>query len=193
MQAHSIVFKNEIAAKIKPIISSWNNITDIYAISLFVYDKGDNPCEPTFTLGYNTENQCRNSVSDASSPLEARWNYAFWLQNEELVFGESETSKSVKNWILSSKLPYFTCHEMFETDAADEVDEADFYKITHEFINILISVVQELHDTGFIKSTFPKNIPVIIHELEYSDTIAQQNIKANGLDLVQGLVDFINE
>ena len=34
---------------------------------------------------------------------------------------------------------------------------------------------------------------IIIHELEYCQKIAEQNIKANGRFLVQGLIDFVNE
>ena len=193
MQVCSIVLKNEIISRIKPIIASWNNVSDIYAISLYVSDKYDNPCEPTFTLGYNTESNYKNSISVASSPLEARWNYAFWLQNSELVFGEEETAEIVKNWILSLNLPYFTYHEMFKTNMSDNVPDIEFEKITCEFVSVLISVVKELHETGFIKCAFSKNVPIIIHELEYYDKIGQQNIEANGRFLVQELIDFINE
>ena len=193
MHECSIALKNEMIARIKQIIASWDHVPDIYALSLFVYDKNDNPCEPTFTLGYNTDSNYINSISAASSLLEARWNYAFWLQNSELVFGENETSELVKQWIIALHLPYFTYQEMFETSMPDNVENAEFEKITCEFINVLIAVVQELHETGFIERTFSKRLPIIIHELEYYDIIAKQNMEANGHFLVQGFIDFMNE
>ncbi|MGB8860955.1 MAG: hypothetical protein WCC60_16970 [Ilumatobacteraceae bacterium] len=40
--------------------------------------------------------------------------------------------------------------------------------------------------------TFDRPIPVVVHELEYYDAIAQQNIEANGPELASGLVDWIS-
>ncbi|MFC8225161.1 hypothetical protein [Streptomyces sp. NPDC057287] len=40
------------------------------------------------TIGYNTETQARRSIQDASDQAEARWNYAFWIQNELTVVGD---------------------------------------------------------------------------------------------------------
>ena len=33
---------------------------------------------------------------------EARWNFAFWLQNEELCFGTGETAEAVRQWIITN-------------------------------------------------------------------------------------------
>jgi hypothetical protein len=182
----------EIFHKITPVILSWT-ADDIYALSLFVYDKSDNPCEPTVTLGYNTEENYQKSIKNASNKLEARWNYAFWPQNQEYIFGIDDTAGIVKQWILNSGLPFFTFHEIFYTDISDTIDDAILDQITQKFVNVLICVVQQLHQTGIIQKKFNKEIPVIIHELEYYDEIAQQNIRANSLCLVQGFIDFIYE
>ena len=77
--------KDKLKEKIITAIEGFEE-PDIYAISLFVYDNEDNPCKPTVTLGYNTELNVMENISNASDEREARWNYAFWLQNEELVF-----------------------------------------------------------------------------------------------------------
>ena len=45
--------KDILLKEIKKYIESWDK-SDIYAISLFVNDEEDNPCQPTVTLGYNT-------------------------------------------------------------------------------------------------------------------------------------------
>ena len=61
------------------------------------------------TLGYNTERQVRSELSkgEAFDEAEARWNYAFWLQNDPLVFGIGGTAKIVRNWVVSSGFPYY--------------------------------------------------------------------------------------
>ena len=170
---NNINLQNEIISRIKPVISSWTD-DDIYAVSLFVYDRDDNPCEPTFTLGFNTERFYEREVSRGfSDEEEARWNYACWLQNAELIFGEGDTEEIVKQWI-----------------SGKDIDEENPERITGEFVSVLVEAVKELHKSGFIKEKFGKAIPVIIHELEYYDKIAVQNIEANTLPLVQGLADF---
>jgi len=59
--------------KLKEAIAQWGK-DGIYAISLFVYDNCDNPCEPTVTLGYNTEENFRQQIAWASDEIEAKWN-----------------------------------------------------------------------------------------------------------------------
>lgn len=63
-------------------ISSWEE-EDIYAISLYYEESDENF---SVTLGYNTLSNYEDNIINASGELEAKWNYAFWLQNEELVF-----------------------------------------------------------------------------------------------------------
>jgi hypothetical protein len=62
------------------------------------------------TLGFNTESHMKTIPLRpepvqwrASGPAEARWNYAFWLQNRECVIGESKSdSESARDdWVNS--------------------------------------------------------------------------------------------
>ena len=181
--------KHEIMCRVKPIISSWD-VSDIYAISLWVNDNCDNPCEPTVTLGYNTESQCHEASKRASSKEEARWNYAFWLQNDELIFGGDETKDIVRDWIVSNGMPYIPCIN-YDWDWPDDVPLSLLRRITDEFVNTLVDIVTELHETGFIQNKFGKSIPLIIHELEYYHKIAQQNKKANPNDAIAAFVNWI--
>ena len=174
-------------SKLKETITQWEKHS-IYAISLFVYDNFDNPCEPTVTLGYNTEENFRQQIAQASDESEAKWNYAFWLQNEEYSFGIGDTQEIVKNWIVQQGFSYYTCEEMFDLD---QEPDADTYEgITEAFVRELIAVVKDLHQSGFIKAQFGKDIPVLIHELEYYDQIAEQNIEANPPETVKDFVKF---
>ena len=174
--------KNILLEQIKEKMATWDK-SDIYAVSLYVYDMNDNPCEPVVTLGYNTVEQFQKEIPTASDEQEAKWNYAFWLQNEELSFGAGETQSVVRQWIESAGYSYFTYEEMF--DAEEEPEESLYEGITGAFIEVLIEVVKELHESGFIKEQFGKEIPVLIHELEYYDKIAGQNLRANPAKIVE--------
>ena len=179
--------KNQIRTQIMDTIGKWSK-SDIYAISLWVQDNEDNPCEPTFTLGYNTETNYRNQIPYASDEQEARWNFAFWLQNQELVFGIGDTQKDVLDWIREQGYTYYSYDEIFNTPAPDP----DSYEgITDAFVELLVDVVKELHGSEFIVKQFGKEVPVIIHELEYYEKIAEQNIRANSLEVIgSGFLTF---
>ncbi|MFE0654156.1 hypothetical protein ACFVZH_36990 [Streptomyces sp. NPDC059534] len=62
--------------------------SDIYAVSFLIGNEDDDPRQPTLTIGYNTETQAQRSIQDTSDQAEARWNYAFWIQNELTVVGD---------------------------------------------------------------------------------------------------------
>lgn len=165
--------------QIKETMKGWRE-TDIYVVSIWVEDRGDNPCDPGFVLGYNTEAQYQRTISEASSPLEARWNFAFWLQNEALIFGEGETKPLVEDWIRELGFTYYTYGEMF----GDPEPEASTYEgITEAFVRLLVGIVQELHSSGFVEQCFGRKIPILIHQLEYYDEIAAQNREANNMPL----------
>lgn len=52
--------------------------------------------------------------------------------------------------------------------------------------------VKEIHQSGVLTQKFKKELPIIIHELEYYDEIAEQNIEANGRILLADFIDFCN-
>lgn len=181
---NSLQLKEDILDKFKPIIKSWRD-KDIYVISLWVDNDFDNYFEPIVILGYNTENNYKINIEKASCEDEARLNFAFWLQNSEFVYGEEATKEKITEWIKENNPQYYS---LVDNDCLgnDEIEEID-----REFINILIEVVKELHQTGFIEEKFGKPIPILIHELEYYDKIAKQNIMANTLPVIRDFVDWI--
>lgn len=178
--------KDQIKQLIVDNINAWTD-TDIYVVSLFVYDNNDNPCKPTVTLGYNTESQVQSTIEFASDEEEARWNYAFWLQNDFFVFGEDETAETVKNWIITSGFPYFEDDDI-SLDNEEAIEKTS--EITSAFVSILIDIVRDIHELGILTQKFGKELPIIIHELEYYDKIAEQNIKANGEQLVKDFAEW---
>jgi hypothetical protein len=200
--------KQDILSVFKPIIASWTE-PDIYAISFRVQDDGDNPCEPTVTLGYNTERQfveekrqfieekrqwikefpedC-DEVKTWSEEGEPRWNFCYWLQNDLFEYGRGDTKENIINWVKGNGFHYY--HSYDDIPNGYEGVEKLHY-ITMAFIEILIDVVKELHKSSFIQEKFGKSIPILIHELEYYDQIADQNIEANTLLLVNDFVAWI--
>lgn len=163
--------KDKIQQAIEQKISEWQE-EDIYAISLYVFDEEDDPCRPVAVLGYNTERQVQRSVPEASDEQEARWNYAFWIQNEELCWGQGNTAEDIKEWITKQ-------------DLLDREDE-----ITEKFVELLVAIVQDIHVSGLLRDKFGKELPILIHELEYYEKIARQNIEANGEVLDKEFISF---
>ncbi|KAL0630214.1 hypothetical protein Q9L58_010940, partial [Maublancomyces gigas] len=92
-------------------------IPDIYALSFFIYDKEDEPRHPVLQLGYNTLTQLAQSTPSASDAGEAKWNFAFWLQNELVSVGEpaTEGGQLLQGLLKSRGLWY-----------SDDDEEADF-------------------------------------------------------------------
>jgi hypothetical protein len=164
---------------------------DVYVVSLFVYDEDDDPRLPTVTVGFNTEARVRETGEDAWDADEARWNFAFWLQNELGVLGDSERDPEGtalrEAWLRGLGL---WCED--EDDALAETEDGEL-AITAKFVELLVSIAQELHAEGTIARVFGRPIPVLIHELEYYDEIAEQNRRANPDGLADDFARWVEE
>ena len=88
-----------------------------------------------------------------------------------MCLGRDETAEDIRKWI---------------TELEWEGEDA----ISFKFVNLLVAVVQGIHASGLLKEKFGREIPVLIHELEYHEKISQQNIEANGEALDRGFVSF---
>lgn len=164
-------------------------IPDIYALSFFIYDNDDDPRYPVLQLGYNTLKHVADSTASASSVEEAKWNFAFWLQNELEFIGVSEPEDAqLLEELLRSRSLWYT----------DEDEEADFDRctqigsdITAYFADACVRIARALHEKGVIEQQFSRPIPVIVHELEYYDEIAVQTRSANPLGVAKEFEDWI--
>ncbi|MGS2763146.1 hypothetical protein [Sinomicrobium sp. M5D2P9] len=169
-------------------------VADIYAISFWYANEDDNPRHPKIILSYNTMSNYRNRVADASSEMEAKWNYAFWLQNDIAEIG-GENDELLKSWFRET--PYFYSDledEEAEEDEAEE-DEALFDKLleygngfNREFIDVIILLIQRLFREKVIERKFGKSIPVLLHRLEYSDKTIGWVKRANPVRLTNEFV-----
>jgi hypothetical protein len=161
--------------------------SDTYVVSFFVYDEEDDPRRPVLTVGTNTESQVGRARRDTDEE-EARWNYAFWLQNQLASIGDASTdpigAALRTDWLRSLGL-WFDDND--ESDAA----YATASRITEAFVELCIQAVQGLHREHLIIDTFGRQLPVLIHELEYYDKIVEQNLLANPHELVEGLANWV--
>jgi len=172
-----ISLEDYIYKQAKTVIQKINpeKLSDIYVYSFFVSDIGDDPRYPSLTIGYNTGTNLQATIKDAASAQEAKWDYAFWLQNKLAVIGKDVDSREfIEEWIENKSLDYTDADE--DDDYAACSDKGD--KIATEFSNGLVQVVQHLHKKHITK------LAILIHELDYDDDIKKQNIRANGIKRV---------
>lgn len=167
--------------KIKPIIQSWNE-DGIYAISFFVNTNEATDNIPYFSISYNTEEDCGNS-----SPLsEERWNYAYWRQDECVIIGDDETTKILLQWYKENNIENIG----FEDDTQMYDENCNYIgkgpNGYYELIQVVTDVAKRLHDEKVIFNTFGKEIPIIIHDLEYAWYGLEATHKANP----NGIVDM---
>jgi hypothetical protein len=161
----------------------------IYAISFFVNDEEDDPRKPTLTVGYNTEANWKASTGQASSSDEAKWNFAFWLQNVLLFSGDGKLAEKTNEWVKETGLTYTNSEQDTDFDRYMEFGA----EITRRFVSVLCEISSQLHKSNFLTAVFGRSIPIIIHELEYYDEIAEQTERANPNGLVKEFVDWVKK
>ena len=158
-------------------------VPNIYVLSFYVNNCVDDPRQPMLTVGYNTIERWRACTpargQEPKWPIafdtgEAKWNFAFWLQNEELVIGGHDYDP-VSAWVKNS--PYYYTDE----EAKNDYDTTDLLgqKIQYKFVELAILNAQKLHTDKIITTKFRREIPIIIHELEYYDKTVSWTRRAN--------------
>lgn len=175
---NSVVVSQFIQHAFEDISKAINDINadllpDIYALSFWKSDADDDPRQPVITVSYNTIGNLAANIDSASSPAEAKWNFAFWLQNE--LHSIDMTNPVYYDWMLQNAA-YYSDDESFD-DFERTIDLGK--KLGEEFMEIIVSVSQKLHSDHVIIDKFGKTIPIIIHELEYYDMPLKWTIEGN--------------
>ena len=179
--------EEEIYQKAVDAIASWNE-PDIYVVSFYYWEDEQNPCKPRLSIGFNTERRYQETLSevDDGDEHDARWNFAWWLQNDDAVqYGcAPQSAELIRKWVMTCGVIYFDHDEW--PDIEEDSDEWDKYKVMEDaFIDMLVRVVQRIHKEGILTSRFGKELPIIIHELEYYDEPLKINLAANGPELIE--------
>jgi hypothetical protein len=180
---------------------------DVYVVSFRVYDEEDDPRRPTLTIGYNTHTQLQEILAAQpgstllpagapTDPAEARWNYAFWLQNELAVIGDSTRdpvgAQLRDQWIRNSGL-WYDEPEAAPVDAPDAWDaiEPMADQITQRFVQACVQLANQLHADSLNQKIFGRPVPVLVHEVEYYDAIADQAEAANPPGVAADFVTWV--
>ena len=163
---------------------------DVYALSFWVM--GGDEWLPGLSVSYNTCGQFEGKKGETlHQDDEAKWNYAYWLQDEAELLGVDayRNNQELQTWLANAPFAYTEeqYEAMFDGDDEDESSGTDeksgeFYQA---FVETQIAVVQRLFAEGVIAGTFGKNIPVLVHELEYYDAPLLWTERANP----EGLAD----
>ncbi len=178
-------FEEALYEKVKSEILKWNE-KDIYAISFFVESNGAYEYKgfenvTMWAISYNTEDDC-----DGAGELdEERWNYAFWRQNETMIIDVDMPNKytdALFDWYAENNIT-----NIGEENEAEMYDKDMNYigkgPVGHyELLQLASGVAEKLQEDGVIKQHFGKDIPIIIHGLEYAwyDLEATEKANTNG-------------
>ena len=175
-------FENALYEKVKNEILSWNE-KDVYAISFFIESNGAYEYKgfenvSMWAISYNTESDC----SGADELDEERWNYAFWRQDETMII-----DVDVPNKYTDALFDWYAEHGIknIGEENEDEMYDENMNYIGkgpsghYELLQLASGVAKRLQDEGVIREHFGKDLPVIIHGLEYAWYDLEATEKAN--------------
>lgn len=166
---------------------------DIYAISFWHDIDEDDLRYQRIMVGYNTLSNFQGRIKSASSESEAKWNFAFWLQNVLTEVGGVD-EPLLSAWFAES--PYYFSDEENEAscdddELFDELGEKGA-QFEDEFMGEIITATQRLFREGVISQVFGRDIPVLIHELEYYDAPAGWTLRANPPGLADEFLEWVD-
>jgi len=155
---------NFLKKRVIEIIESWT-VENGYAISLII-------CESSsVSLDYNEENE--NNVDIHS---EKRWNYAFWNQHDYEVTKSYEEKELLQNWLI-----------YLDNKNGEDYSICNLIDNPH-FTDMVVKIMNEIRKEGLISKTFGKEVPIIIHDLDYHDHMVKLTKLVNDQYLID---DFI--
>ena len=166
---------------------------DIYALSFYYYFEEDEGRYAAVSISFNTISNFEANIASASGEREAKWNFAFWLQDEIGHIGGME-DKLLAEWFKETPFYYS------QVDSEKAIDDDDLFEdildkdagFEEIFINEIIAVIKRLFNENIIRDKFGKDIPVLLHELEYFDRPLFRTIKSNPPGLVDEFATWIN-
>ena len=77
---------------------------------------------------------------------------------------------------------------------SDDFDIENFESSVKKLLNELgVAVAEEMHRGGLLREIFGRDLPIIIHELEYDDETAERTASANPQDLTADFGRWVRE
>jgi hypothetical protein len=160
-------------------IGAWDTLRhpDIYAVS-FLYETGwtsdaegdEVMLQGLVSLSYNTLSRYEEQIAQARDAAEAKWNFAFWLQEVAAQvprFLEPEYGTDPDKGELAVRDAWCAARGIAPTGS----DGAGLPTYGAGFEEAIVAaygrVARELHQSGAIVRKLGRPVPVIIHTLTY--------------------------
>jgi hypothetical protein len=175
-------FEEYIYQRFAEAIRSWPPAVarDIYVIVIYISLLDNDSRFAKLSLNYNTLSNWKERVPDASDEAEAKWNYAFWPDDDKIRLCESPKYNPrhpdlegirLRDEYLRSHLPQYDLSDA-ESDDLLRSDDSQFYEYESEVINAVVdvccSVIRRLHGGGMITQTCGRSVPVVVEMLNDS-------------------------
>jgi len=121
-------------------------------------------------MSHNTESQAQAAASLVKDPREARWNYAYWLQEPTAIFGRDSKQErrdiAVRDaWMRQTDLFY---NDEEEIEYPDMV-EPKMERLPTAFHEVLTRVATRLHGDSVLDKRWGKPLPIIIHNGDFDE------------------------
>ena len=161
---------------------------DVYAVSFYVRAVDDDPRLAGISVGFNTES--RAAGQHASAGEEARWNYAFWLQNVvcELPAPDGPQAEAWRALLAERSLDFTDRQWDEDPEAVDGLQLG----IAVAAVDLAIDLSLRWHASATSTAVFGRTVPVIVHELEYYDTVAAVTEAANPPGVADEFLSWVN-
>lgn len=176
--APSELFEQALTDELRDVLPRFiQGVSGVYAVSFYL--ETQHPDGPGLTLSFNTEN---TNVPPGVTPLEWRWNYAYWLQDPLLYVPQSKEGLECKTrWLehhgLSYSGPKDGCLSGGQDDFESFLDRQD--EAYEEFYEIVARSVHTLLSEDLLCKAVRRKIPIIIHDIEYSEQGLSATRRAN--------------
>ncbi len=146
-----------------------------YMVSILVYDVDDDPSLPSIAIALEYPPEEEDERAQWAASGELQWNYAALSQSSVAEMGHGKDDPDTQRLIA----------ELF---AGEPVTGR-----TALFVAQLVLAVQQVHRNQLTEAAFGTPVPLLIHELEYYQEIARQNVQANGIEITRDFVNWIRQ
>jgi len=161
---------------------------NVYAISLYM-----DIAEQEIAFSVNTDCQVELALAGKSKgyglpsdEAEAKWNYAFWMQEPGSRFLTPPESEDAKLWksVLEKRGLQYSEEDDFDIEGYEA-------GITEALTELGVQVSRALHASGTVREVLHRDVPIIVHELDYYDVIADITESANPAGLAAEFISWV--
>lgn len=127
-------------------------------------------------MAYNTFTNFQATRISSTDELDYKWNFAYWIADDIGHIG-GENELALASWVDANR-----------TLSQEVIPHRG--KFQDEFIQVVIKIAQRLFTEKVIEKKFGKNIPIIVHDLEYYDEPIHWTVSANPPELIEEFLRF---